>query len=568
MKRIAAALFMIMGFQTLADADFDGLASGARPLGMGEAFTALADDANAVTYNPAGLALMRQGEFAADYGRPVSGLDDHSAVMQGFAAWVLPLRVRKVLRERAREADKAKTTSENFDPAADSDALMRSLDFHKNAGTLAVSLSNFTLSGAVSENVFAGSFARKLSSEWSGGLSLKGLYQTYTQDLATAQDPVFNQNGKRSILRFSFDAGALWNFYPRIFWGISLVDMNRPNTAVSGTDKEILAPTLRTGFSFRERSFKTALDWTVQDQSPRVHAGAEKWFRGRSFAARAGADLGLKDSHRFSAGFSARWRNVQLDYAFLYPVSAFDDSNGNHKISFIYRFGKTPPEETEPGSLEYHYSQIELESEILKTRLEKSDADRKRLEKAVTEEAMLRIEEKIQTESLDADEKASLSASVKVPEGMKTYVTDRGDTLQSVAAFFYGSANRWPDLYQVNRERIGRAGKIKKGTVLIVPERPDFPPEPAKMFFPEAPPPQEKRPKNPEARKPEPPKLEPAKREAPSGPKIYVVQEEDTLQSIAGKVLGNPRLWKIIYKANADKVERGWVEPGQVLIIP
>ncbi|MFN3414313.1 MAG: UPF0164 family protein, partial [Thermoanaerobaculum sp.] len=40
------------------------LGSGARPAGMGGAFTALADDAAAASYNPAGLAFLVRPELA------------------------------------------------------------------------------------------------------------------------------------------------------------------------------------------------------------------------------------------------------------------------------------------------------------------------------------------------------------------------------------------------------------------------------------------------------------------------------------------------------------------------
>jgi hypothetical protein len=40
-------------------ADFLLIGSGARSEGMGGAFTAVADDVNALTFNPAGLALLK-----------------------------------------------------------------------------------------------------------------------------------------------------------------------------------------------------------------------------------------------------------------------------------------------------------------------------------------------------------------------------------------------------------------------------------------------------------------------------------------------------------------------------
>ncbi len=62
---VLVGLLLVVGLQAQAGADplemitlFD-LESGVRPLGMGGAFTALADDENALFYNPAGLAFQQ-----------------------------------------------------------------------------------------------------------------------------------------------------------------------------------------------------------------------------------------------------------------------------------------------------------------------------------------------------------------------------------------------------------------------------------------------------------------------------------------------------------------------------
>ena len=46
---------------------YDQLFVGSRPLSMGGAFTAVADDANAITWNPAGLPGLRRTEFTSTY---------------------------------------------------------------------------------------------------------------------------------------------------------------------------------------------------------------------------------------------------------------------------------------------------------------------------------------------------------------------------------------------------------------------------------------------------------------------------------------------------------------------
>jgi nucleoid-associated protein YgaU len=55
----------------------------------------------------------------------------------------------------------------------------------------------------------------------------------------------------------------------------------------------------------------------------------------------------------------------------------------------------------------------------------------------------------------------------------------------------------------------------------------------------------------------------------PDGRKVYLVEKEDTLQSIAEKVYGNTSQWIKIYKVNSKDVGRGGeIKPGQLLIIP
>ena len=49
-------LILLTTLSTVLFADFSGMNSGARSLGMGGAYTALANDATAIFYNPAGLA--------------------------------------------------------------------------------------------------------------------------------------------------------------------------------------------------------------------------------------------------------------------------------------------------------------------------------------------------------------------------------------------------------------------------------------------------------------------------------------------------------------------------------
>src|SRR5436305_1138881 len=66
---------------------------GARPVGMGGAFTAISDDSNASLYNPAGIAQLQWNEFSATYAQLFSGLtlysgEDQSHLDQSYLAFV------------------------------------------------------------------------------------------------------------------------------------------------------------------------------------------------------------------------------------------------------------------------------------------------------------------------------------------------------------------------------------------------------------------------------------------------------------------------------------------------
>ena len=72
MKKIALALAVAVFSSNLVQADTTGLSflsfsPDARAEGMGGAFTAVADDAAALYWNPAGMAFFTRSEFIASY---------------------------------------------------------------------------------------------------------------------------------------------------------------------------------------------------------------------------------------------------------------------------------------------------------------------------------------------------------------------------------------------------------------------------------------------------------------------------------------------------------------------
>ncbi|MBN2414048.1 type IX secretion system membrane protein PorP/SprF [candidate division KSB1 bacterium] len=66
---VLITLLLLYSACTLADipAAYVDIGYGARPMGMGGAYTGFSDDVNSVFWNPAGLTLMRESQFTAMY---------------------------------------------------------------------------------------------------------------------------------------------------------------------------------------------------------------------------------------------------------------------------------------------------------------------------------------------------------------------------------------------------------------------------------------------------------------------------------------------------------------------
>ena len=88
--RILLILLTLLSCSNLSYASFEELPTGARQAGLGNAFTALADDVYSTYYNPAGLAQLHRSEFTAYYAKLYSGLTDGSSIGRNFLAYGHP----------------------------------------------------------------------------------------------------------------------------------------------------------------------------------------------------------------------------------------------------------------------------------------------------------------------------------------------------------------------------------------------------------------------------------------------------------------------------------------------
>lgn len=73
-------MILIMLVTASADAAFNDIGVGARPLGLGGAFVALADDSNAANYNAAGLAYIDEAQIGVTHAQRFNGLVNYNTV--------------------------------------------------------------------------------------------------------------------------------------------------------------------------------------------------------------------------------------------------------------------------------------------------------------------------------------------------------------------------------------------------------------------------------------------------------------------------------------------------------
>ena len=250
---VAAILILVLSQPSLAA--FEERKSGARPWGMGGAFTAIAGDINAIYWNPAGLGQLETTELAATYTEE-SGLEELEYGLISLASHLGVL------------------------------------------GTVALSANRFG-SGIYKEYTYIVSGARKFSENIYLGVNLKYLRMDIERNRAGSD--------------VGLDFGFLCNFRDgQLAFGLAGFNLNQPHVG------EDLPRRFTVGLAYKPiPRLILALDYgwmrdgRANDDQFRV--GFEyRWFR--HLALRYGV---ASDPDRWTAGLGFRMKSLQLDYAYL-----------------------------------------------------------------------------------------------------------------------------------------------------------------------------------------------------------------------------------------------------------
>ena len=285
--------------------------AGNRALAMGGAFSAIADDASAPLWNPAGLGLLQQsqvqGSQASLYGIDIGEQYGTAA----FPSW----------RFGTASATFRRFTVGGIDQRDDRNAIL--------PGELRNTQTEFTLS-----------YGRSVAPSWSVGASIKA----QRQELAGYSDSGIGLDaGVLLKPAVAFRPDAAWT--SRLQLGFTIRNLVEPSIRL--VEESVPDPTTtRVGVSYLQPygglpvgpgAVLVACDLEkTKERSALVHAGVE-WSVHPVLALRAGA---IGGDPRYGAGI--RWRGASFDYVFednvIDPV---------HRFGVSYAFGATLTERRE-----------------------------------------------------------------------------------------------------------------------------------------------------------------------------------------------------------------------------
>lgn len=445
--RGALAVSLLLCASAARAADFADVLPGAKAMGMGTAFSAVADDPSAMFYNPAGTANTPYAQAGSSMGRMFSPVG-----MLSFASL---------------------TYLRPYEPIASA-----------------------TLGAAY----YAGR-------QTDGGDKDVFLFH-YSQELRLTSLPLAKPLKVGANFKFvnidrtgpgsfgaGFDAGVIARSNFGLSGSLALMDLT--------TNIGVPTPMLVLGTAYVWRKWLTfSGDMRARNGgSTDFYPGVEAGFLQGLLKVRAGRGLQLDGVSQVAFGLGVNFSPVILDVAMTMPTGGVHRKGGAYQATFNYRFGapsftgnfmgqaagasealradilrleeRKKSLATETQALETNKSVVKGEKEVLEKRVSELQDEYRLLQKKKDEVEYalsgLRLEKKNREPAPKPAPPPPPKPAAPREVWPKSHQAKADDTLRSLARKYYNDANLWEQIYDANRDKVDR-GLPREGSVLTIPE--------------------------------------------------------------------------------------------------
>jgi len=317
MKKLIAIILVLLGFgvvNLLAAGNYAGemmsIGVGARPLGMGGTFAAIADDASTSYWNPAGLTNVKGVE------------------------------VSSVKLTKLNDLETTYSYVNLVYNASDDIGAFGASWLRQSIGGITIAYADTSTLGyatladnaEVTDNTFYLSYARILAKGFSMGTSIKMMMGSYPIADASHNLATTTNSGFGFDLGLYLDFGVLVPELKGFTFGLNAQDLYTAISWDTGATPDIVGMNFKPGIAYRlpiqQFEIVAGSDLDTRYGQMIVHGGGELWWN-KMFAIRGGlkywggldniaGQSAIAQEADWSIGASIRWYFIGVDYAYVY----------------------------------------------------------------------------------------------------------------------------------------------------------------------------------------------------------------------------------------------------------
>ena len=305
--------------------EFMAIGIGGRPLGMGGAFTGVADDVTSGYYNPAGLANLNYPQLALMHSEQFGNLVNYDYASVGIPFQEdlsFGISIMRLAVDGIPDTREALINGQTGSTIYDINHIFARLDYSK--------ITEFSNQ----DWAIYLTFAKRHSKDFYWGANIKIIRRDIAEFGATG---------------IGFDLGAMYSPMENLYVGANIQDVTTTLVAWSTGLNELISPTLKIGSSYKFVEIlggyiMPALDFDIRFENRQfasnfnlgpvsfdMHAGLE-WNIEDLIYIRGG----YNDVKQFTVGAGVKLPKLNIDYSFArFSQSELDRLPDSHRISII-----------------------------------------------------------------------------------------------------------------------------------------------------------------------------------------------------------------------------------------